>query len=130
MYSPDLIPGIPSLRALLEQRADLPIQTPASFPSETKTSDSNSHQFRYSDTGIHEYLHSNLPPSTMSFTQEPIPNILSKRTLAQYGPNAPFRQRDVVRDWVEDIFTRGGHQNLVEYNTTVEHAVKQDSAAA
>lgn len=125
VLGPNVVPRIPSLGALLEQRADLPIPIPSSFPSETKKSDSNSHQFRYSDTGVHENLHSNLPPSTMSFTQEPIPNILSQRTLDQYGPKAPFRHRAVVRDWVEDIFTRGGYQDLVEYDTAVEHAVKK-----
>ena len=62
----------------------------------------------------------------MCFTQEPLPEILSKQTLARYGPGAPFRHRSVVRDWVEKIFTRGGHDKLVEFNTTVEKAEKQD----
>ncbi|KAI5861941.1 thiol-specific monooxygenase [Durotheca rogersii] len=125
VYSPDLVPGIPSLRALVEQRADRPIPVPDRFPCETARAESNSHRNRYSDTGVHEALHSNLPPSTMSFTQEPLPDTLSERTLADFGPDAPFRHRQVVRDWVEQIFARGGHEKLVSLNTTVERAEKK-----
>ncbi|EXJ78573.1 hypothetical protein A1O1_08974 [Capronia coronata CBS 617.96] len=126
VYSPELSPSIPSLCALLEQKADQPVTIPTDFPCDTnKTESINSYQIRYSDTGIHENLHSNLPPQTMSFTQEPIPNIISERALAQYGPNAPFRHREVIREWVEEIFNHAGHQDLVEFNTTVEHAEKR-----
>lgn len=61
----------------------------------------------------------------MSFTQEPIPEVLSKRTLEQYGGKAPFRHREVIREWVENIFHDKGHQNLIEFNTTVEHVEKK-----
>lgn len=61
----------------------------------------------------------------MCFTQEPIPEILSERTLAQYGSNAPFRHREVIRAWVEDIFVHGGTDRLIEFNTTVERAEKK-----
>ena len=61
----------------------------------------------------------------MCFTKEPIPEILSERTLAQYGSNAPFRHREVIRGWVEDIFVRGGTLELIEFNTTVERAEKK-----
>lgn len=61
----------------------------------------------------------------MSFTQEPIPEVLSKRTLEQYGGKAPFRHREVIREWVENIFLDKGHQNLIEFNTTVEHVEKK-----
>lgn len=64
----------------------------------------------------------------MCFTQEPIPKVISSRTLSNYGPDAPFRQRGIIRDWVEDIFIRGGHQNLIEFGTTVELAVKRGEA--
>ncbi|KAK4942563.1 hypothetical protein LTR10_017692 [Elasticomyces elasticus] len=126
VYASEHSPKIPSLRALLEHKADQPVLKPSSFPTETNTSELiNSLQLRYSDTGIHEYLHSNLPPQTMCFTQEPIPEILSERTLAQYGSNAPFRHREVIRGWVEDIFVRGGTDKLIEFNTTVECAEKK-----
>ena len=74
---------------------------------------------------MHETLHSNLPPSTMCFTREEIPAVLSEQTLERYGPDAPFRHWPVIRRWVEDIFTRGGHDKLVEFNTTVERAEKR-----
>ncbi|OAL40688.1 hypothetical protein AYO20_00424 [Fonsecaea nubica] len=126
VYTADHSPKIPSLRKLLKHQADLPVRTPAGFPSETaRTEAINSPQLRYSDTGIHENLHSNLPPQTMCFTQEPIPEILSERTLVQYGSNAPFRHREVIRGWVEDIFVRGGTHHLIEFNTTVERAQKK-----
>jgi cation diffusion facilitator CzcD-associated flavoprotein CzcO len=61
----------------------------------------------------------------MSFTQEPIPEIISERTLAHYGPKAPFRHREIIREWVENIFHQGGHDNLVEFSTAVERAEKR-----
>ncbi|KAK7420961.1 hypothetical protein QQX98_002526 [Neonectria punicea] len=60
----------------------------------------------------------------MSFTQEPIPKVVSECTLAKYGPNAPFRHREVIREWVEGILKRDGNDGLVEFNTTVELAEK------
>lgn len=126
VYTPELPPRIPSLRALVEQRANLPVEVPKTFPTETpKTEKINSHQLRYSDTGVHETLHSNITPEIMAFTQEPIPKVISERTLKQYGPSAPFRPRELIREWVEEIFIRGGHQKLVEFNTTVELAEKK-----
>lgn len=104
----------------------MPVPIPSSLPIETGIMESiNSQQLRYADTAIHEYLHSNLPPQTMCFTKEPIPAIVSERTLAQYGSNAPFRHREVIRGWVEGIFVKGSTHQLIEFNTTVERAEKQ-----
>ncbi|KAJ0358053.1 hypothetical protein COL154_009504 [Colletotrichum chrysophilum] len=126
VYTPELPPRIPSLRDLVEQRANPPVDLPKTFPTWTpKTEKINSHQLRYADSGVHEALHSNITPEIMAFTQEPIPKILSERTIAQYGPGAPFRHRELIREWVEAIFTRGGHDKLVEFSTTVELAEKK-----
>ncbi|KAL7627336.1 hypothetical protein AAE478_001528 [Parahypoxylon ruwenzoriense] len=125
VYSSELVAGIPSLRDLIENKADRPISLPRQFPCETSREDGNSHRNRFSDTGVHETLHSNLPPSTMCFTHEPLPDTLSERTLQLYGPGAPFRHREVVRDWVEQIFIRGDHEKLISFNTTVERAEKR-----
>ncbi|KAL4783710.1 putative dimethylaniline monooxygenase [Aspergillus varians] len=123
VYTPRDKARIPSLRDLLEQRADLGVPVPTSFPCETEqTEKTSSHLLRFSDTGAHEHLHSNLPPSVMCYSQEPIPKVLSERTLLQYGPDSPFRHRDTVREWVEGIFTRGNHGDLIEFGTTVELA--------
>ena len=60
----------------------------------------------------------------MSFTEEPLPNRLSPQTLKEYGPGAPYRHHTVVRQWIEDIFIRGGHDRLLELRTSVELVVK------
>jgi cation diffusion facilitator CzcD-associated flavoprotein CzcO len=60
----------------------------------------------------------------MAFSQEPIPDVKTARVLPQYGPIPVFRHREVIRQWVEDIFTRGNHNDLIEFNTTVERAEK------
>lgn len=60
----------------------------------------------------------------MAFTQEPIPEVRTARVLPQYGPLPVFRHREVIRQWVEDIFTRGQHTGSIEFNTTVERAEK------
>ncbi|CAK7217431.1 hypothetical protein SCUCBS95973_003149 [Sporothrix curviconia] len=129
VYAPDKKPGIPSVRALLAGSADTPIDIPTSFPAETECTDAvNNHRRRYADTGIHAELHSNLPAEHMAFTQEPIPAVLSDRTLTQYGPGTPFRHREVIRQWVENLFRRDGHLGLVSFSTTVERAEKTTGA--
>ncbi|TDZ41130.1 Thiol-specific monooxygenase [Colletotrichum trifolii] len=126
IYSPELPPCIPSLRDLVENRANRPVELPESFPAWTPTIETaDSHQMRYSDTGMHETLHSNIPPEVMAYTQEPIPKVLSEQTLARYGPDGAPRHRELIREWVEAIFTRGGHDKLIEFGTTVELAEKK-----
>ncbi|KAH8881781.1 FAD/NAD(P)-binding domain-containing protein [Thozetella sp. PMI_491] len=125
VYTPRLPRSLSDFGSLLEQKADLPVQIPSRLPCETASLDEvNSYQARFSDTAAHEYLHSNLPPDVMAFTQEPIPALVSDRTRSQYGSDAPFRHRELLREWTEDIFTRGAHGSLVEFNTTVELAEK------
>ncbi|KAJ0272133.1 hypothetical protein CBS470a_012828 [Colletotrichum nupharicola] len=115
VYTPELPPRIPSLRDLVEQRANPPVDLPNTFPTWTpKTERINSHQLRYADTGVHETLHSNITPEIMAFTQEPI---------LRYSRSAQLRK--LIREWVEAIFTRGGHDKLVEFSTTVELAEKK-----
>ncbi|KAK0631224.1 thiol-specific monooxygenase [Immersiella caudata] len=125
VHTPHLPPGIPSLPALLSNQADLPIPIPTSFPIETPKSDTiNSHQLRFSDSAQHEHLHSNITPEIMSYTQEPFPTTLSERVLKKYGPGAQFRHREVIREWVEGIFLRGGYDKFLSLSTTVERAEK------
>ena len=99
----------------------IPEYLPAVTPIDEKI---NSHQQRYSDSPLHENLHSNIAPEIMSFTEEPLPNRLSPQTLKEYGPGAPYRHHTVVRQWIEDIFIRGGHDRLLELRTSVELVVK------
>jgi len=127
VYTPHLPPGIPSLPLLLSGKADTAVPIPSSFPSETpKTETINSNQLRFSDSAQNEHLHSNITPEIMSFTQEPFPSTLSERILAEYGPGAQFRHREVIREWIEGIFHRGGYDKFVSLSTTVEKAVKHN----
>ncbi|KAK0624517.1 thiol-specific monooxygenase, partial [Bombardia bombarda] len=127
VYTPHLPAAIPSLRDLVEGRADPAISIPSTFPVETAKSEAiNSHQLRFSDTAQHEHLHSNINPDIMAYTREPFPTSLSARILERYGPSAPFRHREVVREWVENIFVHNGHDKLLELSTTVERADKKD----
>ncbi|KAH8646101.1 hypothetical protein BX600DRAFT_477151 [Xylariales sp. PMI_506] len=126
VYTPHLPAAIPSLRQLINGEADAAVPIPPQFPAKTPKSEAvNGHQQRFSDTALHEHLHSNIIPSIMSYTQEPFPDTLSKRTLEDYGHGAPFRHRETIREWVEGIFVRGGHDKLLELNTTVERAEKR-----
>ncbi|KAJ0110262.1 thiol-specific monooxygenase [Diaporthe amygdali] len=102
------------------------VPVPAELPAETPKSEAvNSHQLRYSDSAQHEHLHSNIIPEIMSYTQEPFPDQLSERTLRQYGQGAPFRHRETIRGWVENIFVKNGNDKFLELGTTVEKAVKE-----
>jgi cation diffusion facilitator CzcD-associated flavoprotein CzcO len=110
----------------LDGKADAAVEIPTRLPTTTPLSEAvNSHQVRYSDTPQHENLHSNIIPSIMSYTQYPFPDKLSDVILERYGQGAPFRDRELIREWVEDIFVRNGHDKLVELNTSVERAEKQ-----
>ncbi|KAL1903273.1 hypothetical protein Sste5346_000558 [Sporothrix stenoceras] len=133
VYDPTSLPSrptIPSVPALLDGTADRPVELPAAlsygFPIETVHSTAtNDASQRYAHTGVHDGLHSNLPPQTMSFTQEPIPAVISEYTSTQYGSNAPFRHREVIRQWVEGIFDAGNHRPLISFGTYVERAEKR-----
>ncbi|WYZ40950.1 hypothetical protein EsH8_IV_001291 [Colletotrichum jinshuiense] len=126
IYTPHLPASIPSLRALLDGTADTPVPIPAQLPIQTPKSEAiNSHQIRFSDTAQHEHLHTNITPEIMSFTTEPFPEGLTDRIREKYGDDAPFRGREQIREWVEDIFVRNGHEKLLELNTTVELAEKE-----
>lgn len=125
VYTPHLPAAIPSLPDLIAGNIDHPVPIPTSFPTETpKSAQINSHQLRFSDSAQHEHLHSNITPEIMSYTTEPFPATLSPRTLEKYGPGAPFRHREVIRQWIEDIFLKGGHDKFLELSTWVERAEK------
>ena len=61
----------------------------------------------------------------MSYSQEPIPTIRSQWSIDRHGPETPFRHHSVIREYVEKLITEKGHHGLVQYNTTVERAVKE-----
>lgn len=126
VYDPSQTPGIPSLQDLLDSEADLPVPVPESLPCKRQRSErTSSHKLRFSDSGVYENLHSNLPPTTMSFTQEPLPESISEQTLERYGANAPFRHRSIIREWVKQIFVRNESHVSIDFHTTVELVEKR-----
>jgi cation diffusion facilitator CzcD-associated flavoprotein CzcO len=125
IHTPELPVGIPSLVDVLAGTADNAVPIPAQLQAVTPASELvNNHQRRFSDTAMHEHLHTNITPEIMSFSAEAFPDTLSERALAEYGPGAPFRHHGVLREWVEGIFARNGQDGFVELNTTVERAEK------
>jgi len=60
----------------------------------------------------------------MEYTQEPIPEIRSERSIGMHGPNTPFRHWKVMRDYIAGILHRNHYEDLISYNTTVEHVEK------
>jgi cation diffusion facilitator CzcD-associated flavoprotein CzcO len=60
----------------------------------------------------------------MEFSQEPIPATRSERSIGMHGPETPFRHWKVMRDYVAGILQRNHYEDLVSYNTTVEHVEK------
>lgn len=73
---------------------------------------------------MHDHLESNIPANIMGYTQEPFPETVSKSSETRWGKKSPFRHREVIRGWVESIYSRHGYQKLVELETTVELAEK------
>ncbi len=60
----------------------------------------------------------------MSFSQEKFPVNLVPDSNGIIDPDAPFRDSEVIREWVEQLFDRKGYRHQVEYNTSVERAEK------
>ena len=106
----------------------MPVPVPLQMPCETPQDEHfRSLSLRYSDTGAHSHLHSNLPPEIMCFSNESIPEVLSERTLAKCGQNAPFRHREIMQTWVQGVFKGCGFQDLIECDTSVERIEKRDA---
>jgi cation diffusion facilitator CzcD-associated flavoprotein CzcO len=115
------------LKDLIDGNADVPVALPNQLPATTvKSEEVNSHQQRFSDTPLHKNLHSNITSSIMSYVQYPFPAKISPELREKYGPDSPYIDRELVREWVEDIFVRNGHDKRLELNTTVEKAEKKD----
>lgn len=74
---------------------------------------------------MYPLLETNIDASVMEFSQEPIPARRSDHSISLHGSDTPFRSHQVIRQYVEDQINRKGYKDFVEYNTTVELAVKQ-----
>lgn len=105
---------------LAERTADAAVSIPADLPCRTPALT----QPRFTDSPIYPGLETNVDAGAMSFSQEPIPAIRSKWSIDRHGPETPFRHHSVIRQYIEDVVNKKGNDRFVEYNTTVERALK------
>ncbi|KAF5017533.1 hypothetical protein F66182_10534 [Fusarium sp. NRRL 66182] len=113
-------PAISDLARLADRTADEQLPIPESLPALVPKYT----QPRHEESSLYPYLETNVDTSTMEYTQEPIPVIRSERSIGMHGPETPFRHWKVMRDYVAGILERNHYEDLVSYNTTVEHAEK------
>ncbi|KAL4744522.1 hypothetical protein BDW72DRAFT_188326 [Aspergillus terricola var. indicus] len=109
---------------LSARTADKPVEIPASLPCYTPPLKAH----RYTDSHIYPNLHTNVDASVMEYSgpDEKIPTVRSEWSIGLHGEDTPFRHHEVICGYVESLLNRNGYQDLVEYNTTVERAVKDD----
>ena len=115
-----------NFNALSSRTAGGPVEIPKDLPRYVPRSPLH----RFTDTPVYAGLETNVDASTMSYSKEAIPEIRSEWSINLHGPDTPFRPHAVIRQYVEDLLNRNGYQDLVEYSTTVERAVKEDGPDA
>ncbi|BEI85724.1 hypothetical protein CcaverHIS002_0600110 [Cutaneotrichosporon cavernicola] len=113
-------PPITEFDALASRTADPPVSIPESLPTTTSKLSTP----RYDVSSMYPYLHTNVEATAMEFTREPFPTETSEASVRAHGPETPFRHWRVVRGYIESLLNRNGYAKLVEYNTTVERAIK------
>lgn len=109
-----------NLASLADRSADNPMPVPSHLPAFTPKSD----QPRFIESSIYPYLETNVDHVPMQFTQEPIPDERSPRSIKLHGQNTPFRHWQVIRRYITSLIERRGYQDFVSYSTTVERAEK------
>ncbi|KAJ5111232.1 hypothetical protein N7532_001767 [Penicillium argentinense] len=117
-------PRIVDFEGLAARTADAPLKIPEQLPCRTPAIS----QDRFTDSPVYPGLETNVDAGVMSYSQEPIPMIRSQWSIDRHGPETPFRHHAVIRKYIEDLFIEKGHHGLVQYNTTVERAVKEPSS--
>ncbi|KAJ5372486.1 hypothetical protein N7517_004492 [Penicillium concentricum] len=108
---------------LAARTADAPLKIPEHLPCRTPVVS----QDRFMDSPVYPTLETNVNAGAMSFSQEEIPEVRSQWSIERHGADTPFRHHSVIRKYIEDLFNRNGYQDLVQYNTTVERAIKDPS---
>lgn len=109
---------------LAARTADAPLKIPEHLPCRTPVVS----QDRFTDSPVYPTLETNVNAGAMSFSQEEIPTVRSQWSIERHGADTPFRHHSVIRKYIEDLFNRKGYQDLVQYNTTVERAIKDPSS--
>ncbi|KAI1621762.1 hypothetical protein EDD37DRAFT_652122 [Exophiala viscosa] len=121
-------PKLSSVRALVDQKADQPVSIPSKLPALTSQKPAlNGKEHRYSYTPVYPGMLSNIDERIMAYTKEPFPIPRDPITNEPIPGKAPFRNSEVIREWIESLFDRKGYRHKVEYNTTVEKAIKEGS---
>jgi cation diffusion facilitator CzcD-associated flavoprotein CzcO len=105
---------------LAARTADVPIPLPERLPAQTAKVTIP----RFAESSIYPYLETNIDSLPMQFSQEPIPEERSKRSIALHGADTPFRHWTVMQKYIQGLVDRNGYQDLVSYNTTVEKVEK------
>lgn len=123
-YDEDRPPQLDDLDALSNRSADQPIPIPENFPCTAL----RLQKHRFTDTPVYPTLETNIDASIMKFSQEPIPEIRSEKSIKQYGLDTPFRHHSVISKYIEGLVSRNGYGDLVEFNTTVERAKRNNTA--
>lgn len=57
-------------------------------------------QYRFAETSMYPYLHSNIDAGAMAFSQEPIPEVRSRWSIEKHGPDTPFRFWKVLEKYI------------------------------
>lgn len=108
------------MKGLAERTADSPIKIPQQLPAYTPKCE----QPRFTESSVYPYLETNIESLPMQFSQEPIPDEKSQRSIDFHGPDTPFRHWDVMRRYIASLTERNGYEDHISYSTTVEKAEK------
>lgn len=111
------------LASLASRAADPTLTIPEVLPAYTPKSS----QPRFTESSVYPYLETNVDALAMSFSQEPISDKRSQRSIDVHGPDTPFRHWTVLKQYVEGLLQRRGYEDLVSYSTSVELAEKVGS---
>ncbi|KAJ5668180.1 uncharacterized protein N7477_006750 [Penicillium maclennaniae] len=112
------------LDGLAARIADAPLKIPEQLPCRTPVVS----QDRFTDSPVYPGLETNVDVGAMEFSQEKIPSVRSQWSIERHGEDTPFRHHSVIRQYIEDLFTKKGNAHLVQYNTTVERAIKDQAS--
>ncbi|KAF4978578.1 hypothetical protein FZEAL_5070 [Fusarium zealandicum] len=113
-------PTVTNFAQLADRTADEPLAIPDKLPALVPRSS----QPRFTESSVYPYLETNVANEAMEFSEEPIPELRSEKSIGLHGPETPFRYWKVIRDYVASLLQRNNYEDLISYNTTVENAEK------
>ncbi|RDW68502.1 hypothetical protein BP5796_09159 [Coleophoma crateriformis] len=112
----DHVQQLPDLDKIAARIPDEPLEIPSQLPAKSP----HNTQYRFEETSIYPTLETNIDAHAMSFSQEPIPELVSELSIRRHGKNSPFRHWKVIEEYIQGLLSRNGYQDLVSYRTTVE----------